>query len=46
MENKGYVLYDNYDVDYKDWFESFKEYCECNDIDPTQYDEDSQAFFE
>jgi hypothetical protein len=44
MENKGYELYDNYDVNYTEWFEEFKEYCLGNDIDPTQYDEDSEYF--
>lgn len=46
MKNNGYVMYDNYDVDYKDWFEEFKDYCEDNDIDHTQYDDNSQAFFD
>ena len=46
MENKGYVMYDNHNINYDDWFEDFKYYCEDNGIDHTQYDEDSQAFFD
>lgn len=46
MENNGYVIYDNHDVDYKDWFVEFKEWCECNDIDISKYDEDSDYFYD
>ena len=38
------ILYDNYNINYTEWFEEFKDYCECNDIDHTQYDEDSEFF--
>lgn len=38
------TLYNNYDINYTEWFEEFKDYCECNDIDHTQYDEDSEFF--
>lgn len=40
------TLYNNYDINYTEWFEEFKDYCECNDIDHTQYDEDSQFFLD
>ena len=43
MENKGYVIYDNHNVDYKEWFEEFKSYCEDNDIDFSNYDGFFQA---
>ena len=46
MENKGYVIYDNHNVDYKEWFEEFKGYCMDNDINFSNYDEDSQYFHE
>lgn len=46
MENNGYVIYDNHDVDYKDWFVEFKEWCERNDIDISKYDEDSDYFYD
>ena len=42
MDNK-YEMYSN-DVNYTEWFEEFKEHCECNNIDYTQYDEYSDAF--
>lgn len=38
------TLYNNYDINYTEWFDSFKEYCMDNDIDHTQYDEDSERF--
>ena len=38
------TLFDNHDINYADWFEEFKDYCECNNIDHTQYDEDSEYF--
>lgn len=38
------TLYDNYDINYTEWFEAFKEYCMDNDIDHTQYNEDSERF--
>lgn len=38
------TLYNNYDINYTEWFESFKEYCMDNDIDHTQYDDDSEYF--
>lgn len=40
------TLYNNYDINYTEWFEEFKDYCECNDIDHTQYDEDSEFFLD
>lgn len=40
----SYTMYDNYDINYTEWFESFKEYCMDNDIDHTQYNEDSEYF--
>ena len=46
MEIKGYVIYDNHNVDYNKWFEEFKSYCEDNLIDHTQYDEYSDGFHE
>lgn len=38
------TLYDNHNINYTEWFEAFKEYCMDNDIDHTQYDEDSERF--
>lgn len=38
------ILYDNYDINYTEWFEAFKEYCMDNDIDHTQYNEESERF--
>ena len=38
------TLYNNYDINYTEWFEEFKDYCEDNGIDHTQYDEDSEFF--
>lgn len=38
------TLYDNYNINYTEWFEAFKEYCMDNDIDHTQYNEDSERF--
>lgn len=46
MENTGYVIYDNYNVDYDDWFNEFKVWCEDNNIDYSKYDEDSDCFHE
>lgn len=40
------TLYDNYDINYTEWFEAFKEYCMDNDIDHTQYNEDSERFID
>ena len=37
-------LYNNYDINYNDWFEDFKEHCEINEIDHSQYDEESDYF--
>lgn len=38
------TLYNNYDINYTEWFEEFNDYCEDNGIDHTQYDEDSEFF--
>ena len=53
MENKGYVIYDNHNINYDDWYEDFQDWIGINDIDedfnkwitsvPT--DKDSQTFF-
>ena len=43
MDNNKYTIYSN-DVNYTEWFEDFKDYCEDNDIDHTQYDEYSDEF--
>lgn len=40
----GRTLYDNHNINYAEWFEAFKEYCMDNDIDHTQYNEDSERF--
>ena len=37
-------LYDNNNINYAEWFVEFKEYCEDNNIDHTQYNEDSDFF--
>jgi hypothetical protein len=44
MENKGYVMYDNYNVDYDEWYEEFKDWCYDNDIDASNYGKDSENF--
>ena len=46
MENNGYVIYDNHNVDYDEWYEEFKGWCYDNDIDVSNYDEDSDNFHE
>lgn len=46
MENKGYVIYDNHNINYDWWFYEFKEWCYINDIDVSNYDEDSEKFHE
>ena len=46
MENKGYVIYDNHNVDYDEWYEEFKDWCYDNDIDVSNYGEDSDNFHE
>ena len=46
MENKGYVIYDNHNVDYDEWYEEFKDWCYDNDIDVANYDKDSDNFHE
>ena len=33
MENKGYVMYDNYNINYDDWYEDFQDWIGINDID-------------
>ena len=38
------TLYDNHNINYTEWFKAFKEHCMDNDIDHTQYDEDSEYF--
>ena len=38
-------LYNNYDINESDWFEAFKEYCEINEIDYSQYDDDCEEYF-
>ena len=38
------TLYDNHNINYTEWFEAFKEYCMDNDIDHTQYNEESERF--
>ena len=38
------TLYDNHNINYTEWFEAFKEYCMYNDIDHTQYNEESERF--
>ena len=37
MENKGYVIYDNHNVDYDEWYEEFKDWCYDNDPDADDY---------
>ena len=44
MENNGYVIYDNHNVNYDDWYEDFKDWCYDNDIDISNYDKDSEKF--
>lgn len=39
-----YTIYDNHNINYTEWFEKFKEYCQDNDIDATPYDEYSDKF--
>ena len=40
----AYTMYDNHNINYTEWFEEFKEYCQDYDIDATQYDEYSDKF--
>jgi hypothetical protein len=38
------TLYDNNNINYTEWYQEFVEYCEANEIDHTQYDEESEYF--
>lgn len=38
------TLYNDYDINYREWFEQFEDFCKENDIDSTQYNEDSEYF--
>ena len=40
------TLYNNHDINYSAWFSEFEEYCILNGIDHTQYNEDSEYFYE
>lgn len=40
------VLFDNCDINYTEMFSDFQEWCEMNDIDSSQYDDNSSKFFE
>jgi hypothetical protein len=40
------LLYDNYDINYTEMFVDFQEWCETNDIDGSQYNDESSEFFE
>lgn len=40
------VLYDNYDINYTEMFNDFQEWCKINDIDGSQYNDESSRFFE
>ena len=46
MGNKDYVIYDNHNVNYDDWYEEFKDWCYDNDIDVSNYDKHSERFYE
>ena len=39
------TLYDNHNINYTEMYEDFKEWCELNDVDYTQYDDESAYFF-
>ena len=38
------TLYDNNNINYTEWYQEFVEHCEANEIDHTQYDEESEYF--
>ena len=40
------TLYNNYNINYSAWFGDFEEHCILNGIDHTQYNEDSEYFYE
>lgn len=40
------ILYDNYNINYTEWYNEFKDYCEYNGLDITQYSNDSNKFYE
>jgi hypothetical protein len=40
------TMYDNHNIKYAAWFESFEDFCAINDIDCAQYNEDSDFFHE
>ncbi len=40
------TLYNNYDINNSLWFSDFKEWCNDNNIDSTQYNEDSEYFIQ
>lgn len=39
------ILFDNHNVNYDEMYDSFKEWCEINDIDCEQYDNESDYFY-
>ena len=39
------TLYDNHNINYTEMYEDFKEWCELNDVDYTQYNDESDFFF-
>lgn len=38
------TLFDNYDFSYTEMYNDFVEWCECNEIDHTQYNDESEYF--
>lgn len=38
------TLFDNYNINYDEWYNDFIEFCELNDIEYTEYDANSEFF--
>lgn len=45
MGTKLKTLYDNYNIQYDEWFDGFLEFCEINDIPSNNFTQDSEEFF-
>lgn len=44
MKKQRTTLYNSYDINYDEYYESFIDFCEMNDIDHKEYDQESERF--
>ena len=44
MKTTCITLFDNYNINYNEWYQEFQEWCDDNNIDKTLFDEDSDTF--